>query len=72
MKNGAIFIPVLSVKRKNILKGERLLTEDVVSVDKMNLQPLILYSTKLNSGLIKLLKWLMIFRQVKKEQVAFG
>ena len=72
MKNGVIFILVLSVKRQNILNVERLLTEDVVSVDTMNPQPLILYSAKLNSGLIKLLKWLMIFRQVKKEQVAFG
>ena len=66
MRNGVIFIPVISVKRQNILKDERLLTEDVVSVDTMNLQPLILYSTKLNSGLIKLLKWLMIFRQKKR------
>ena len=72
MKNEAIFIPVLSVKRQNIVKVESPLTEDVVSVDMMNLQPRIRYSTKLNSGLIKLLKWLMIFRQVKKEQVVFG
>ena len=72
MKNRAIFIPVLSVKRQNIVKVESPLTEDIVTVVMMNLQLRIRYSTKLNSGLIKLLKWLMIFRQVKKEQVVFG
>ncbi|MFT4900027.1 MAG: hypothetical protein ACI9U0_001828 [Flavobacteriales bacterium] len=72
MKNGATFISVLSVKRKNTLQVESLLIEDVVNVYMLNQQRLILYSIKLNSGLIKLLKWLMIFLQVKKKQVVFG
>ena len=72
MKNGATFISVLSVKRKNTLQVESLLIEDLVNVYMLNQQRLILYSIKLNSGLIKLLKWLMIFLQVKKKQVVFG
>ena len=72
MKNGATFISVLSVKRKNTLQVESLLIEDVVNVYMLNQQRLTLYSIKLNSGLIKLLKWLMIFLQVKKKQVVFG